>query len=399
MFNLFKKTVYADTAAATPVSKRVLRAMKPFMNDIFYNPSSLYPYARKAKEALEKARKDIAGLMSVQPHTIVFTSSGTESAHLAILGIISKAKEKGIKIPHIISSSFEHPAVDELLTQLHIKGDIALTKIDPEENGSVKVKNILDALHTDTVLICLMAVNNEIGTIQPVRKLSSEIKKIRESKTDKVCYPFIYTDAAQAPQAIGINRDQLGADLVSFDSAKIYGPKGVGCLYIESHVDINPIQLGGGQERGMRSGTEPVHLIVGFAEAMKETIAVQKEQIKLHEDIQKYFIGSLAVSGIEYEINGSVKSGERIPQNLNVCFKKKGEYINSEFVTIQLGEKGIMVSPGASCASNKTTSVSQTIEAMRKPECASSSIRFTFGREVSKKDVDYIVKALEEVLS
>lgn len=392
----FNKKIYADTAAATPVSKRVFRAMKPFIQNTFYNPSSLYPEARKAKAALEQARKDIAGLMSVQPHTIVFTSGGTESAHLAILGSVSKAKEKGIHIPHIIASSFEHPAVDELLTHLHNKGEIALTKVDPESDGIVRVQNILDVIHTDTVLICLMTVNNEIGTIQPIRKLCSEIKKLKASKPESNLnqYPLIYTDAAQAPQALGINRDQFGADLISFDSAKVYGPKGVGCLYIEQHVDINPIQLGGGQEKGLRSGTEPVHLVVGFAEAMKETIEIQKSQLALHSEIQKYFIEKLSTSGLKYEINGSIERGERIPQNLNICFPG----CNSEFLTIQLGEKGIMVSPGASCASNKTTSVSQTIEAIGKSECASSSIRFTFDRGVKKGEIDYIVKVLKEML-
>jgi cysteine desulfurase len=397
MFKSFGKKeeyIYADTAAATPVSDKVLKVMQPYSQEVFYNPSSLYPLAREAKKAIEQARKDIASLISVQPQTIVFTSGGTESAHLAIIGIISKAHKKGIKIPHVISSSFEHPAVDELLTQLHIKGDIALTKVDPEENGIVKVQNIIDVIHTDTVLICLMTVNNEIGTIQPVRKLCSELRN-RSSR------PFVYTDAAQAPQALGINRDQLGADLISFDSAKIYGPKGIGCLYIEQHVEINPIQLGGGQEHGMRSGTEPVSLIVGFAEAMRETIEVQDEQIKLHREIQTYFIERLKelnTKNIQYEINGSIESNERIPQNLNVCFKKDGQSINSEFLTIKLGEKGIMVSPGASCASNKTNSVSQSIEAIGKSKCASSSLRFTFGRDVSKKDIDYIVKTLIEIL-
>jgi cysteine desulfurase len=399
MFNWLRKTVYADTAAATPVSRRAVKVMQPFEQAVFYNPSSLYPAARIAKEAVEKSRRDIALLMSVQPQTIVFTSGGTESAHLAILGTISKAKESGIKIPHIVCTSFEHPAVLELLRLLHIKTEIALTEITPLNDGIVKVQNIIDAIHTDTVLVCCMFVNNELGTIQPVRKISSEIKKIKNNKTGQnKNFPYVYTDAAQAPQALGINRDQLGADLVSFDSAKIYGPKGIGCLYIEQHSPINPIQYGGGQEHGMRSGTEPVALIVGFAEAMKETIEVQKDQINLHKENQKYFLKKLELSGIEFEINGSINEDERIPQNLNLCFKKNGKPINSEFLTIQLGEKGIMVSPGASCTSNKTSSASQSVEAIGKSDCASSSIRFTFGRNVSKSDINSIVKALKEVL-
>jgi cysteine desulfurase len=385
MFTWFHTNIYADTAAATPVSKRVQQAMRPFQAEVFYNPSSLYPAAREAKQAVDAARKSVAELMSVQPQTIVFTSGGTESAHLAVQGVISKAREKGIAIPHIITTSFEHSAVLELVRSLHTQGIIALTEVAPQENGIVKVQDVLDVLHTDTVLVCCMLVNNELGTIQPVRKISSEIKKLREAR--HVVYPVVYTDAAQVPQALGINRDQLGADLVSFDSAKIHGPKGVGCLYIEQHVPIAPIQLGGGQESGMRSGTEPVALIVGFAEALKETIEIQKSQIALHTTVQKYFLKQLEQSGLEYEINGSIKPGERIPQNLNVCFKKVGASINSEFLTIQLGEKGIMVSPGASCTSNKTESASQSVEAIGKAECASSSIRFTFGRKVACKQI------------
>jgi cysteine desulfurase len=396
MFNLFKSDIYADTAATTPVSNRVASVIKKYQQDIFYNPSSLYPNARLAKEAISQARKDIAELMSVQPQTIVFTSGGTESSHLAILGSISKAKEKGIKIPHIISTSFEHPAVLELLDVLHKKGEISLTKVDPESNGIIKVQNIIDVIHTDTILICCMFVNNELGTIQPVRKISSEIKKIRERNNS--IYPFVYTDAAQVPQALGINRDQLGADLISFDGSKVHGPKGIGMLYVESHVEINPIQFGGGQEGGLRSGTEPVALIVGFAEAMKETIEIQNKQIELHKENQKYFIKKLDQSGIEYEINGSIKDGERIPQNLNICLKKNSQAINSEFLTIQLGEKGIMVSPGASCGSNKTLSKSQSIESIGKSECSASSIRFSFARDINKSQINRIVKVLKEVL-
>jgi cysteine desulfurase len=385
--------------------------MKPYFRDVFYNPSSLYPYARKAKEAIEQARTDIARLMSVQPQTIVFTSGGTESSHLAILGTISKFKEQNNKkddsvhiseIPHIISSTFEHPAVSELLKNLESKKEITVSWINPESNGIVLVQKILEEIKKETILICLIAVNNEIGTIQPVRKVYSEVKKIREKKENNpLNHPYVYSDAAQVPQALGINRDQLGADMVSFDSAKIYGPKGVGMLYIESHAEIKAIQLGGGQERGMRSGTEAVPLIVGFAEAMKETIEIQKKQNAIHAEIQKYFIQELKQLeqlGLEYEINGSIENDERIPQNLNICFRKNGKPINSEFAVIALGERGIMVSPGASCGSNKSVYASESLEAIGKNECSSSSIRFTFGREVKKRDIDYIVKKLSTCL-
>jgi len=363
-----------DNAAATPVRKEVLKAMLPYFDKEYGNPSSAHFKGLKARQAIDDARKKVASLICSSPVEIIFTGNGTESVNLAIKGVANAYKQKG---KHIITQKTEHEAVLETCKALEREG-FEITYLDVDKFGLTDLKKLEAAIRPDTILITIMYANNEIGTIQPI----SEISKIAKSRD-----VLFHTDACQAGGLLDINVKILGADLMTLNGSKIYGPKGVGMLYVKSGVKIKPIVYGGGQEFGLRSGTENVAGIVGFAIAL--TLA-QQERIKESKRLtalRDYFISELGA-----KLNGHPK--QRLAGNVNVSISG----IDSDSLILQLSDEGICASTGSACSTgkNEPSHVMRAIGLSEKE--ARGCVRFSLGRSNTKADVDYVLKVLEKKL-
>ena len=393
--------IYLDSASTTPISKKVKKAMIKAM-DFFYNPSSLYPKADEAKIMIDKIRTEVAGIMHAQKSTIVFTAGGTESINIAICGVVNAwrnlpagRQEKnnppaGGKKAHIITTSFEHSAVRETINMLVEKGEVEVSLISPMKNGVVDIQNILKEIKDNTVLVTMMLVNNELGTIQPVRSLAVEIIKYRKEKNSD--YPYIHTDACQAPLSLPVTQDGLQADLITLDAQKMYGPKGSAILYVRESVYISSPVVGGGQEKGLRSGTENIVAMKGFAEAHKETTDLRNKFVNNSKELKNFFIEKLDEAKIEYSVNGSLEKS--VPHILNICIPN----LQAEFAVVTLGSKRIMCSAFSACAGLDEEPKSIAVESIGKTECIRSSLRFSFGRDTSRGDIKKTVKILKEII-
>jgi len=390
--NFFKapqgKRVFLDHASATPIRQEVREVMRAYEDGHFANPSALYKEARHAKDLLAAARKEVASALNTTSSQVVFTAGGTEANNIALLGVFKKAREKGISCPHVISVVTEHPAIREVLSEIQKWGG-EVTLLEPKEDGRITAEQVLGAMRQNTVLVSVMYVNNEIGVVQPIREIAQKIKSKRvETKNP---YPYFHTDACQAPLWYGLDVSTLGVDLLSLDGLKIGGPRGVGCLYVKGGTDIAPVLFGGGQEGGLRSGTENVGSIIGFAKALvlakKEHTEFSKKvgalRDDLHTRIQRMFPDSV--------VNGSLV--HRAPNNINVCFLG----IDAEYLTVALDTYGVCVSYSSSCRTLKEDSTSYVVEALH-PQCKGSSIRFTLGRETTQNDIDFALEALKKAV-
>jgi len=382
-----KKNIHMDFASTTPVDKKVFKKMKKFFSDDFFNPSSIYLNGKEIKELIEKYRSLISKKIQVKPTEIIFTNGGTESINMAILGLAKTHKK-----PHFISTVVEHPAVMQTLGEVQkMGGEVTFLKVN--EEGLISLDDFKNSLKENTVLVSVVYATSETGTIEPIRKMGVEIQKFKEKeKRSSEEFPYFHTDASQAGLTLDLNVDKLKVDMMTLDGSKIYGPKSTGCLIKKRYVELEPIIFGGGQEQNIRPGTENVPGIVGFCEALLLTFS-QKEKDKKHfEELQKYFLEKIQNEIPEAKINGSIKN--RISNNVNICIKN----LNSEFAVIMMDEKGINCSAGTACKSMKGTGHSYAIEALGEKECAKSSIRFSFGRKTTKKDIDKAIKALRETV-
>lgn len=382
------RKVYADTAAATPSDKRVLKAMLPFLSGSFGNPSSIHGPGVAAGRALAAARAKVAKLIGAHPDEIVFTSGGTEANNLAINGVNGAAKNnQNIKCrtPNnsIITASLEHASVLEPAKKLGAK----IIKVG--ETGIVEAQEIKKALtlarHSggpETKLVSVIYANNEIGTIQPIREIAKMIRNFRKSNPYTLTpIPYFHIDACQAPRFLDINVARLGVDLMTLNSGKIYGPKGVGCLFVRRGVRLDPLLLGGGQEAGRRSGTENVAGIVGFAEALSLCEKLKEKETKKLTILRDRLIrGLLKIEGVK--LNGDPI--RRLPNNVNVSFP----ILEPEQMVIELDALGIAASAGSACSSNKLNEAYDTI-----------GVRFSLGRETMAADIDYIIKSVKIILN
>ena len=271
------KRIYLDNAAGTPLDKNVYREMEPFLNGFFGNPSALYQEGMVVQDAIKHARENIASILAARGDEIVFLGSGTESDNLAILGVVHAAKRHMSLKPHVVTSVIEHAAVLETVKQLEKNGVVEATYVSVNEEGIVDPKDIKDAIKENTVLVSIMYANSEVGTVQPICEIAKIVRGVR--RTCGGVYPYVHTDACQAINYLNVSVEKLGVDLLTFNGSKIYGPKGIGVLYIRRNVNIEPIIFGGGQERGLRSGTEYVAGIVGVAKALEITAKI-KEVVK-----------------------------------------------------------------------------------------------------------------------
>ncbi len=372
------RQVYMDHSATTPVDPLVVEAMLPFFSEKFGNPSSLYTIGRQARRAIEESRQKVADLIGAKKEEIIFTGSGTESDNLAIKGIAYRNRKKG---DHIITSSIEHHAVLHTCKYLETQG-FKVTYMPVDKEGLVNPKDVEKAITSQTILITIMHANNEIGTIQPIE----EIGKIAKEKNIP-----LHTDAVQTAGKIPVNVDTLGVSLLSMSAHKIYGPKGVGALYLRKGTFVEPQLHGGGHERNLRSSTENVPGIVGFGKACELAKEHLPEEAKL-ADLRDRLVKGLL------EIKDSYLNGhpvKRLPNNANVRFS----YIEGESMILNLDMKGVAASTGSACSSTSLEPSHVLMAIGLKPEEAHGSLRLTLGRGNTQEDVDYVVSVLPEIVN
>jgi cysteine desulfurase len=374
------RKVYLDHNATTPVRPEVLKAMLPYFSEKFGNASSIYASGQEAKVALEEAREKVAEILGASPSEIFFTSGGTESDNLALKGTAFANRKKG---KHIITSEIEHPAVLESCKFLEKEG-FKVTYLPVDSQGFVHPEDLRKTIREDTTLVSVMHANNEVGTIQPIQELS----KITEERG-----AYFHTDAIQTVGKIAMDLQRLNMDMLSVSGHKIYGPKGVGALYVRKGVRITPWAHGGHHERSRRAGTENVPAIVGFSRAL-ELLNEEREKHNQHlRNLTETFYRKLVESIPDVILHGDLN--RRIPSTLSLSFKG----VEGESVILSLDMKGVAVSTGSACSSG-TLEPSHVLSAMGvAPEIAQGAIRFSFGKDNSMEDVEYVAGILPEIVS
>ena len=391
------------------------------------NPSSIHSLGVSAKKKLEDARFNVAKILNARASEIIFTSSGTESNNLAIQGTVLKFWElnfqkevKLSRLPHIITTNIEHPSVLETYKLLEKRKLAQISIVPVEKNGIVDPRKIQKEIKENTVLVSVMYANNEIGTIQPIKEIAREIKYwkktqqnltpsplslLRKGDGERCIFPFFHTDAVQAVNYLDLNVEKLGVDLLSLSGTKIEGAGRVGVLYKKKVVILAPILGGGDQEGGLRPGTENLPEILKFADALKFTNEIKEKEVKRLTILRDYFIRKLETikmsdnrgiscptSPLGIVINGDLEN--RLPNNVNITIPK----IPSDLLVIELSGKGIMASAKSACKSGESGG-SYVIKAIcKKPGGEVGGVRFSMGRETTKKDIDYTIKALSEIL-
>lgn len=371
--------IYMDHSATSPVDPEVFEAMKPYFVDNFGNASTLYSKGRDARKAMEAAREQVASLIGAKPEEVIFTSGGTESDNIAIKGTAYRLKNNG---NHIITSAIEHPAVRETCKYLE-KNGFEVTYLPVYEEGIVRVSDLEDAITDKTILITIMHANNEIGTIQPI----SEIGKIaRENKI------YFHTDAVQTVGKIPVNVEEMNVDMLSLSAHKVYGPKGIGALYVKKGVRLEPIIHGGGHEKGLRPGTENVSGIVGLGKACELAEKNLLEDTKYITNLRDKLIDGILDSIEQSYLDGH--RTKRLPNNVNVRFTG----IEGESLVLHLDSKGVAASTGSACSS-KSLEPSHVLIALGLEHVeAHGSLRLTLGKENTGEEVDYVITAVKEVV-
>lgn len=387
-FSKKPKRIFLDFASTTPTDLRVLKEMEKYHSLVFANPSALYSEALTAKDAVNKSREKIGTILNCRKEEIVFTSGGTESNNLALLGIFEAHKTSEF-IPHFITTVSEHPAILEVLQEVEKRGG-EVTYLNVDEDGLVSLKDLANSIKSNTVLVTVIYGNNEIGTIQPVKEIGRVIKDWRTKNHTSL--PYFHTDACQAGLYLPLDVLKLGVDLLTLDGIKMYGPKGAGLLYVKNGVKILPVNFGGGQEKGLRSGTENVPAIVGLAKAIEIADSMRESGSARLSQIRDYAIESILKIFPNSKLNGSHEF--RLPNNVNICFKG----LDAEFAVISLDVLGISASYSSSCRTLKDDSSSYVVENLGRKDCALSSLRFTLGRTSTKSDIDTLVSCLKKVI-
>ncbi|MFH1998737.1 MAG: cysteine desulfurase family protein [Planctomycetota bacterium] len=367
-------SIYLDHNATTPIHPEVVDAMLPFLREGFGNPSSLHEYGQVARRAVDRAREQVAGLIHAEPNEIVFVSGGTEADNHALRGVI---KETG----HIITSAIEHHAVLNTCQYLERMG-FAVTYLPVDEEGRIDVEQSVAAFRDDTLLVSVMLANNEVGSIQPVKEIAAAARN-RDI--------LMHTDAIQAVGKMPVNVKELGVDLLSISSHKLYGPKGIGALYIRQGTDVSSLIVGGNHERKRRGGTENVPAIVGFGKACeiaeKECAIIAAHTSSLRDHLQQQILKRIHGT----RVNGPLEN--RLPNTLNISF----DDFDGEILLMSLDLEGIAVSTGSACASG-SSEPSHVLRAMGKnPEQTRGSLRFSLGRDNTQAEIDAAIKTLEEV--
>ena len=374
------KQVYLDYSATTPVKEEVVREMLPFFTERYGNPSSLYSVGLDAKAGLDEARARVAGLINAEPKEIFFTSCGTESDNWVLEGTANALKNKG---RHIITSRIEHHAILHTCEYLEKLG-FEITYLDVDGDGFVSPEALEKAIRKDTILVSIMMVNNEIGTIEPIKELAAV------AKAHGVLF---HTDAVQGLGNVPVDVKDLGVDFLSMSAHKIYGPKGVGALYMRRGVRITNFMHGGAQETKRRAGTENLAGIAGFGKAAELAAANLEQHIEHSTKLRNYFWEQIEANISGVTLNGSRE--KRHPGNLNVSF----DYIEGESILLMLDAFGISISTGSACSS-KSLVPSHVLEAIGiSITKMNGTVRFTVGDFTMKEDIDYVVETLVKVVA
>ncbi|HYE64070.1 MAG TPA: cysteine desulfurase family protein [Pyrinomonadaceae bacterium] len=375
------RRVYLDHSATTPVDARVVEAMLPYLTERFGNASSVHFFGQEARAAVDRARRDVAALVGARPNEIVFLSGGTEANNLAVRGLCEAAASHG---RHIITSVIEHPSVRGICEFLENRG-WEITRLPVDEGGIIRVEDVRASIRPETVLITVMLANNEIGTIQPVAEIGALVREVRARGRRNL---WLHTDAVQAAGRMPVDVEALGCDLLSLSAHKLYAPKGVGALFVRRGVRLVTQTVGGHQERERRAGTESVAGIVAFGAAAKLALQEMDARAAHVRDLRDQFEAGVTERVEEIVFNGDRQ--RRLPHLSNISFR----FIEGEGLLINLDLQGIAVSTGSACSSG-SLEPSPVIRALgRNDELARGSIRFSFGKDNSVEDVNYVLEVL-----
>lgn len=416
------KRIYLDHASLTLIDRRVMREMKLYSGAEYANPSSIYKEGVAAKKALADGRKRVGDFIHAHADEIVFTSGGTEANTLALEGASRAAHRAGIGKPHLIVSAIEHSSIMETAAMLEKHG-VEVTRLAVSADGVVDVDELRKAIRPETFMVSVMTVNNEIGSIQPIREIAKAVRWARTHVT-KTQYPLFHTDAAQAALYQDLNVEQLGVDLLTLDGGKVCGPRGVGALYVRRDTPIQPIMYGGGQEGGLRSGTENLPAVMGLAKALDIAGAEREKEVVRVRQLREHFLTGLVKVWPELQMNGCVlkgaegsggpvspvfKSDQNIshfstvtetdktaPHILNVSIPG----VDNEFFVLRLDARGVAVSTKSSCL--RDSDESYVIQAISPDlavgrERSKTAIRFSFGRQTTKRDLDKALKIIADL--
>lgn len=378
-----KSPIYLDYAAATPLDPRVHEAMQPFYTERFYNPSATYLAAKSVKRELDEARVAIAACLGARPAEIIFTAGGTEANNLAIRGVLEHFPGGNVVVSAIEHESVLAPAEPYDCRQVAVLPD-----------GMLDLTVLEAAIDDKTVLVSVMYANNEVGTIEPLREVAQIVAKKRAERTTTDALPlYLHTDACQAANYLDLHVSRLGVDLLTINGGKIYGPKQSGALYVGAHVQLQPQVLGGGQERGLRSGTENIAQCVGLATALSLAQDMRHDETERLQKLQQYFFAELEKSLPNAVVNGSRK--KRLPNNIHLTIPR----VDNERLLMQLDEAGVLAAAGSACSASDEEP-SHVLRAMGVSEAdAQSSLRVTMGRTTSRPELDTLLTLLKRFCS
>ncbi len=379
-----KRSIYLDHAATTPLDPAVLQAMQPYLTDQFYNPSATYQAARQTRAAVESARAKVAHYIGARPSEIIFTAGGTEANNLAIHGVMSQFPGANMVISAIEHDSVRNPA------QVYGARTAAVA-----QDGRLQLQALSQLIDEKTVLISLQYANNELGTVQSLSDVAQLVGTVRRDRqvSGNTLPLYLHTDACQAPAYLDIHASRLGVDLLTINASKIYGPKQTGALFVKKGIVLAPYMQGGGQERGLRSGTENVANCVGLAHALGLVQDRRRAEVARLRQLQKAWITSLKQSIPSVSVNGSLK--HRLPNNLHITIPGA----DNERLVMALDDRGIMCAVGSACSAS-SDEPSHVLTAIGLTEhAAESSLRFTMGKDTTETDIQEVVTALVQILA
>lgn len=394
-----KKRIYMDFASATPLHAQVKKEMVDTFA-LFGNPSAPHEEGRRAKEKLESARVRIARTLGVKSSNLFVTGSGTESNNLALFGFVDALIVRGAQPSalHIITSGFEHPSADDPMTVIEKRG-VRVTRVLPNEEGVITPERVREHITPQTVLVSIVATQSEIGVVQPLKDIATMLADVQNKRgqttqalVPETALPVFHTDASQSPLFLDLSPERLGVGMASYDAQKCMGPKGVGLLYKDSSIPLEPFIRGGKQERGIRPGTENVVGVAGMARAFELSKEKRKERVARVSQVRDFFFELLEKEVPEAEINGSKK--KRIANNVHISLPNT----DGDYLAVLMDKKGIAVSPRSACIASGVPS--RTVVSLGKNEASAiGTLRFTLSPDVSKKDVRQAIKVLKKVIA
>lgn len=382
--------IYFDTAATAPLESRVKEAMRAYEDGGVANPGSLHREGVRAKKALDTARGQVAALINAHADEIVFTSGGTESNNLAILGLL-RSRSAPLNKLHVVTTTIEHPSVRDLLKSLEKEG-LSVAYVPVQEDGTVSAKEVLECIEENTVLVSIMHVNNEVGSVLPVEEIGRGIFARNKKQEDAEKKIFFHVDACQSLPYLSVSVAHIHCDLLTGNGPKLYGPQGIGFLYVARNLALTPLSIGGHQERAMRPGTEYVAGAVGLGKAAEIARTQKEEDREYLERLRQHLITALQREFPKSILNGPREGGA--PHIINISFPS----FDNEFLVLALDARGIMVGTKSACLTEES-SVSYVVEALGPKHDGTSAIRIGLGRENTEKEIDTFITELKDILN